>query len=124
MLQLQCVVSHWDQYQSCSQCSLQIDEAALNLKKCRHIIRALFPEVHPSLVDSNEDVSTCSSDSPTITKAGHTITIIRLDGEATDVKYHPSKSIIQVKESVQKNMKIVISRQRLMYNGKELEVRY
>ncbi|XP_072044241.1 uncharacterized protein [Amphiura filiformis] len=110
---LRCVMSYWNLHQQCSQCNLDVPETSLTLRKCRSIIEALFPEVHPT-TDTEGEPDTTS-------KGSQTITVTRLDGEATEVAYNPTKTVIRVKESIQQVMKIAISKQRLVYNGDELE---
>ncbi|XP_072015821.1 uncharacterized protein [Amphiura filiformis] len=110
---LRCVTAHAESFaketkRKCSftSCDKEIDESKLRM--CYIELDALFPEVHPS-------------SSVTIPDAAHLI-IKRLDGVTINIPYqHALLTVHQVKCEIEKQMKLDIKKQCLVFKGQEIK---
>ena len=101
----------------CSQCDIQVSTDNKQYKKSVELFKYKFPNpllsANVNSAKSVEDASGTSS----------TICVTMLNGEFTSLPFNPSMTIIAVKEHVWKELKVPLNRQRLLLNGKELEVK-
>ena len=83
---------------------------------CYIQLNALFPEVKPL------DRSITSKDEPSTSKMSGSITVKRFDGMTVKIKYEESMSVNEAKCAIHKEINVIVEKQCLLFNGRELKV--
>ena len=105
-------------HQKCSHCGVQVTEDNVQYQQYIETLEFLFPTVA-----DDDDVNTAGQ-SVSLTDDDSTshIVITNLSGESVSIVYNPDQTIMDVKATVEKELKTPCKKQCLLYNDTELEV--
>ena len=101
----------------CSQCGNPVAEDNEVYQEHLETLDFLFPpeEAHDQRAEKLAK--------PVTLDCGGTIVVTTLSGESVTLTYRQSKTILEIKKEVQKELKVPTEKQRLLYEKKELKVR-
>ena len=104
--------------QKCSQCGVQVTEDNKQYQQYIETLEFLFPTVaaDDDVDAAGQTVSLTDDDSTS------RIVISTLSGESVSIVYNPDYTIMDVKATVEKELKTPCRKQCLLYNDTELEV--